>query len=207
MPRLVAERAAQAFAQRERAVFDGVVLVDVQVALAVEAQREAAVLGQLLQHVIEEADAGCDLDGRRWRRDRRRRRSRVSFVLRSVRARRAVSLRTMAGQVSSGVPFRRTFMPRIPGSARRRGRCPDRRSWRCVRRPCLSRARSLRRVRVLGLRQSQASVWRCGQTNTASNSMPCELKASSMNWCAPSKCACGKLAVPRPSWLVTMTKR
>ncbi len=34
--------------------------------------------------------------------------------------------------------------------------------------------------------------------------MPCELKASSMNWCGTSKVICGKLALPRPSWFVTM---
>ena len=34
--------------------------------------------------------------------------------------------------------------------------------------------------------------------------MPCELKASSMNWCGTSKATCGKLALPSPSWFVTM---
>jgi hypothetical protein len=41
-----------------------VVLVDVQITLAVELHGEAAVLGQLLEHVIEEADAGRHGDRR-----------------------------------------------------------------------------------------------------------------------------------------------
>jgi hypothetical protein len=41
------------------------VLVDLQIAAASELQREAAVLGELLQHVIEEADARADVNGRR----------------------------------------------------------------------------------------------------------------------------------------------
>ncbi len=40
-----------------RAVLDRVVLIDMQVAAAVELEREAAVLGELLEHVIEKADA------------------------------------------------------------------------------------------------------------------------------------------------------
>ena len=56
---LVAQRLAQRLAERERAVLDGVVLVDLQIAVAVELEREAAVLGELLEHVIEEADAGA----------------------------------------------------------------------------------------------------------------------------------------------------
>src|SRR5690606_40294862 len=51
---LVAEGALQSLAQRQRAILDRMVLVDVQVALAGQLHREAAVLGDLLQHVIEE---------------------------------------------------------------------------------------------------------------------------------------------------------
>ena len=39
-------------------------LVDLQIAPAGQLQREAAMLGELLEHVIEEADAGGDLDRR-----------------------------------------------------------------------------------------------------------------------------------------------
>ncbi len=42
-------------------VFHGVVLVHVQIAVGVQLQIEAAVLGEQLQHVVEEADAGGDL--------------------------------------------------------------------------------------------------------------------------------------------------
>ena len=61
---LVAERALQRLAEGERAVFHSVMLVDVQIARARQLQREAAVLRDLLQHVIEEADAGGDTNRR-----------------------------------------------------------------------------------------------------------------------------------------------
>ena len=49
-------------AEREEGVFGGVVIVDVQVALNADAQRPASVFGQRVDHVVEEADAGVDLD-------------------------------------------------------------------------------------------------------------------------------------------------
>ncbi len=64
MPRLSPSACFNAWPKRQRAVFDGVMLVDVQVALAGELQREAAVLGDLLEHVIEKAEAGLHVDGR-----------------------------------------------------------------------------------------------------------------------------------------------
>ena len=42
-------------------VFHGVVLVHVQVAVGLQLQIEAAVLGEQLQHVVEKADAGRNL--------------------------------------------------------------------------------------------------------------------------------------------------
>ena len=59
---LVAERLAQSLAQCQRAVLDGVVLVDLEVARAGELEREAAVSRNLLEHVIVEADAGRNGD-------------------------------------------------------------------------------------------------------------------------------------------------
>src|SRR5690606_13499164 len=44
--------------ERERDVLDRMVLVDVEVAAAFDLEREPAVLADLLEHVIEEADAG-----------------------------------------------------------------------------------------------------------------------------------------------------
>ncbi len=64
MPRLSPRACLQCLAECERAVLDRVMLVDVQIALAGELQREAAVLGDLLEHVIEEAEAGLDVDRR-----------------------------------------------------------------------------------------------------------------------------------------------
>ena len=54
---LVAERFAQRLTQRQRDVLDRVVLVDVQIAGALHVEREAAVLAELLEHVVEEAEA------------------------------------------------------------------------------------------------------------------------------------------------------
>ena len=54
----------QRLAQRETAVFDRVVFVDVGIAGAGQGQREAAVAADLLQHVVEEAEPGGDF-GRR----------------------------------------------------------------------------------------------------------------------------------------------
>ena len=57
----VAQRLGEQLTQHDAGVFDGVVLVHVEVARGLERQVEAAVLGEQLQHVIEEADAGRDL--------------------------------------------------------------------------------------------------------------------------------------------------
>ena len=57
----VAERFGEQLAQHDADVFHGVVLVHIEIAVGVELQIEAAVLGEQLQHVIEEADAGGDL--------------------------------------------------------------------------------------------------------------------------------------------------
>jgi hypothetical protein len=40
-----------------------VVLIDVQVTLAFELERETTVLGNLLQHMVEKADPGSNTDG------------------------------------------------------------------------------------------------------------------------------------------------
>ena len=58
-----AQRLLQGLAEGDGRVLDGVVRVGVQVAFAGQAQGEAAVGGDLLQHVVEEADAGGDGDG------------------------------------------------------------------------------------------------------------------------------------------------
>ena len=63
MPRLSPSACRKAAPKCERAVLNGMVLVDLQIALADELEREAAVTGDLLQHVVEEAEAGRDVDG------------------------------------------------------------------------------------------------------------------------------------------------
>ncbi len=57
---LVAQRLAQRLAQCEPGVFDGVVLVNVQVTLGLDVQREATMLADLFKHVVEERQAGGD---------------------------------------------------------------------------------------------------------------------------------------------------
>ena len=55
---LVAHGLGHRHAQRDADVFDGVVAVDVQVALAFDVQVDQAVARHLVEHVVEEADAG-----------------------------------------------------------------------------------------------------------------------------------------------------
>ena len=55
------ERLIERLAEHEAAVLDRMVIVDLEVAPAFEDQVEAGVPGERAEHVIEEADAGCDL--------------------------------------------------------------------------------------------------------------------------------------------------
>jgi hypothetical protein len=55
---LSAEGAVKRLAQGDADVFDGVVLIDVQIAVALEVEIEGAVAREELEHVIEEANAG-----------------------------------------------------------------------------------------------------------------------------------------------------
>ena len=48
-------------AERDADVLDGVVLIDVEVARGVQRQVEAAMPGEQLEHVVEEADAGANV--------------------------------------------------------------------------------------------------------------------------------------------------
>ena len=57
----VAERGRDRFAERDPEVFDGVVLIDVEVAGGGDRQVERAVAREQLQHVVEEPDAGADV--------------------------------------------------------------------------------------------------------------------------------------------------
>ena len=57
----IAEGLIEGLAQRDRTIFGGVVIVDLEIALAAEVKIEAGVLGEADQHVIEKADAGLDV--------------------------------------------------------------------------------------------------------------------------------------------------
>jgi hypothetical protein len=58
---LVAERLGEGLAQGDADVLDGVVVVDVRVALAVNVEVDQAVADDLVEHVIEEGHAGIEL--------------------------------------------------------------------------------------------------------------------------------------------------
>ena len=56
----VAERPVECLAERDAGVLDGVVLVDVEVAVDLQVEVHAGVERERVQHVVEEADAGRD---------------------------------------------------------------------------------------------------------------------------------------------------
>jgi hypothetical protein len=56
-------------AQRDAHVFHGVVAVDVQVPLGVDVEIDQPVAGDLVEHVVEKADAGAESFACRRRRD------------------------------------------------------------------------------------------------------------------------------------------
>ncbi len=60
MPRLLSEGFQKRFAEREGRVFNGMVLVDVKVALHLDAYIDITVARQLIQHVVEEAQPGVN---------------------------------------------------------------------------------------------------------------------------------------------------
>ena len=55
---LVAQRLQQAFAQGNTRIFNGVMLIHIEVALGVDGEVHHAVLAYLLQHVVEETKTG-----------------------------------------------------------------------------------------------------------------------------------------------------
>ena len=63
MGRWTLERLGQCLAEHDAAILDRVVEVDVEVALGLELDVDQGVAGKLLEHVIEEADAGRDIVG------------------------------------------------------------------------------------------------------------------------------------------------
>ena len=58
---LVAQRLQQAFAQGNTRIFNGVMLIHIEVALGVDGEVHHAVLAYLLQHVVEETKTGRDV--------------------------------------------------------------------------------------------------------------------------------------------------
>jgi hypothetical protein len=60
---LVAERLVERLAQGDADVLDRVVMIDVHVALGLDHQVDQAVARDLLQHVLEEGDAGVEARG------------------------------------------------------------------------------------------------------------------------------------------------
>jgi hypothetical protein len=56
----VTQRLVERLPEDDGDVLDGVVVVDVEVAVAVDGEIEQAVFGERVEHVVEEADAGVD---------------------------------------------------------------------------------------------------------------------------------------------------
>jgi hypothetical protein len=54
----IAQRFREELAENDAAVFDGVVLIDIEVTGGMQSEIEPAVLGEQLEHMVEEADAG-----------------------------------------------------------------------------------------------------------------------------------------------------
>ena len=59
--RLVAQTLGNRLPEHDAAVLDRVMAVDLQIALAADAQAKAAVYGKGVKHMVEKADAGIDL--------------------------------------------------------------------------------------------------------------------------------------------------
>ena len=61
MPRAVAQRLPQSLAERDAGILDRVMRIDMQVALGRDLDVDQRMAGELLQHMIEKADAGRNL--------------------------------------------------------------------------------------------------------------------------------------------------
>jgi hypothetical protein len=62
-PALVAHGLGYRLAQGDADIFDGVVAIDVQIALGLDVEVDQAMAGNLVEHVVEETDAGRELGG------------------------------------------------------------------------------------------------------------------------------------------------
>ena len=91
----VAQRLREGLAQGQGHVFQGVVRIDLQVALRLDLQVKQAVHGHLGQHVVEERQPGADRVLARCRPDARLTATRVSPVRRLTRAVRAGVCRSL----------------------------------------------------------------------------------------------------------------
>src|SRR6185295_5417626 len=56
----IAQRFRKQLPEHDPHIFDGMVLVDVEITLRLELQIESAMFGEQLEHVVEEADPGRD---------------------------------------------------------------------------------------------------------------------------------------------------
>ena len=82
MPLRSPKRLGHRLADGDAAVLGGVVGIDVQIAFGLDVEIDQRMARQLLEHVVEEADAGLDGIAAARRRGRRSTRMRVSVVLR-----------------------------------------------------------------------------------------------------------------------------
>ena len=195
---LVAERRFQRLAQRQRAVLDGVMLVDVQIAGARQLQRKAAVLRDLFEHVIEEAQAGRHLD-RRFLIEVDLDRDVGFFRLAASTRACARRGRESRGDLWPGLRAlpartRKPSMPRLRASSRSVSRSPMTKLRVAIDR--VARADSHRADRCAACGRRSRPSAKCGQMNSASNVMPCEASSVAQEFMRLAECGFGEARGP-----------
>jgi hypothetical protein len=116
----VAERLRDGLAERDPEILHGVMLVDVEVALGIDAEVEHAVARHQFQHVIEKPDAGAHLVGAfAIERDRQRNPGLGGPPIDHRPAHSTSSITAMQRRVCSTTPVPMRTQPAQPGSVER----------------------------------------------------------------------------------------
>ena len=164
-------------------------------------------LGDLLQHVIEEAQSGGDAGSESPGRDSQSTVMSVSLVLRSI-VRRCDGCSQPSRDVAASVSAHpgadaNAVDAEIARQLQIGVAITDDVTVRAIDRMLAQIVVEQTRSSACGSRSCPLA--KCGQMNSASNGMPCEASSWRRNSCGSRKCGSGKLAVPRPSWLLTIT--
>ena len=195
MPRLSPSALFNASPSARPCVLYGVVIVDIQVAFDVDLHAEAAVGGDLIQHVVEEADAGFDFAAFAIQPD-------VDIDLRlfghAVNPRMTIAQGQLAHDLSSSARRAGSAAPECPCFPPAARRSADRRSRSCGRYQHAGfeitlHQRGLRLAAVAVVRRQVRADQHIGELN-ALRAEICIIRL-----CGGSKVSAGKLAVPSPS--------